>query len=48
LIALQRARRLSVDRLPTRRIKLDEINSGFDWLANGEASRQVTSFLRLG
>ena len=43
-IALYRAGRLPVDRLVTHRIKLDEINLGFDRLANGEAVRQVIVF----
>jgi alcohol dehydrogenase len=43
-IALYRAGRLPVDRLVTHRIKLDEINLGFDRLANGEAIRQVIVF----
>ena len=43
-IALYRAGRLPVDRLVTHRIKLGEINLGFDRLANGEAVRQVIVF----
>ncbi|MBI4292590.1 MAG: zinc-dependent alcohol dehydrogenase family protein [Betaproteobacteria bacterium] len=43
-IALYRAGRLPVDRLVTHRIGLDEINLGFDRLANGEAVRQVIVF----
>ena len=43
-IALYRAGRLPVDRLVTHRINLDEINLGFDRLANGEAVRQVIIF----
>jgi alcohol dehydrogenase len=43
-IALYRAGRLPVDRLVTHRIKLDEINLGFDRLANGEAVRQIIVF----
>ena len=43
-IALYRAGRLPVDRLVTHRIGLDEINLGFDRLANGEAIRQVIVF----
>ncbi|HUY04663.1 MAG TPA: hypothetical protein VMV33_15405, partial [Rhodocyclaceae bacterium] len=43
-IELYRAGRLPVDRLVTHRIKLDEINLGFDRLANGEAIRQVIVF----
>ena len=43
-IALYRQGRLPVDRLLTGRLKLDEINLGFDRLANGEAVRQVITF----
>lgn len=43
-IALYRAGRLPVERLVTHRIGLDEINLGFDRLANGEAVRQVIVF----
>lgn len=43
-IALYRAGRLPIDKLVTHRIKLDEINLGFDRLANGEAIRQVIVF----
>ena len=43
-IALYRAGRLPVDRLVTHRIKLDEINLGFDRLANGTAIRQIIVF----
>ncbi len=43
-IALYFAGRLPVDKLVTHRIKLDEINLGFDRLANGEAIRQVIVF----
>ena len=43
-IALHRAGRLPVERLVTHRIKLDEINLGFDRLANGEAVRQIIIF----
>ena len=35
---------LPVDRLLTHRLKLDEINQGFDRLARGEAVRQVILF----
>jgi Zn-dependent alcohol dehydrogenase len=40
-VALYRAGRLPVDRLLTHRLRLDEINLGFDRLARGEAVRQV-------
>ncbi|HLF22856.1 MAG TPA: zinc-binding dehydrogenase, partial [Burkholderiales bacterium] len=43
-IALYRQGRLPVDRLLTGRLRLDEINLGFDRLANGEAIRQVVIF----
>lgn len=40
-IALYRAGRLPVDRLLTHTLRLDELNAGFDRLAQGEAVRQV-------
>ncbi|ROO24954.1 alcohol dehydrogenase [Salinisphaera orenii MK-B5] len=40
-IALYQAGRLPVDRLLTHRLSLDEINTGFERLAAGEAIRQV-------
>ncbi len=40
-IALYRAGRLPVDRLLTHTLRLDELNTGFDRLARGEAVRQV-------
>jgi alcohol dehydrogenase len=43
-IALYRAGRLPVDKLVTHRIGLDEINLGFDRLANGQAVRQIIVF----
>jgi len=43
-IELYFAGRLPIDKLITHRIKLDEINLGFDRLANGEAIRQVILF----
>ncbi len=43
-IALYRAGRLPVDRLLTHRLRLDDINAGFDRLARGEAIRQVIEF----
>ena len=43
-IALYQAGRLPVDKLLTHRLKLDEINEGFERLAKGEAIRQVILF----
>lgn len=43
-IALHRAGRLPVEKLLTHTLKLDEINTGFDRLARGEAVRQVIVF----
>jgi alcohol dehydrogenase len=43
-IAMYRAGLLPVDRLLTHRLRLDEINEGFDVLARGEAVRQVVLF----
>ncbi len=43
-IDLFKAGRLPVDRLITHRLKLDQINEGFDRLAAGEAVRQVILF----
>lgn len=43
-IALHRAGRLPVEQLLTHTLKLDEINTGFDRLARGEAVRQVILF----
>lgn len=43
-IDLYRAGRLPVEQLLTRTIRLDEINEGFDALAQGKAVRQVVSF----
>ncbi|MHB0774829.1 zinc-dependent alcohol dehydrogenase family protein [Halomonas sp. WWR20] len=43
-IALYQAGRLPVDKLLTHRLKLDEINEGFDRLAEGQAIRQVIEF----
>lgn len=43
-IALYRAGLLPVDRLLTHRIRLSELNEGFDRLARGEAVRQVVIF----
>lgn len=43
-IALYQAGRLPVDRLLTHRLRLDEINTGFERLAAGQAIRQVIVF----
>jgi alcohol dehydrogenase len=43
-IALYQAGRLPVDRLLTHRIALDDVNEGFDRLADGLAVRQVIVF----
>jgi alcohol dehydrogenase len=43
-IALYRAGKLPVDRLMSARLRLDEINAGFDRLDRGEAVRQVVVF----
>lgn len=43
-LALYRQGRLPVDRLLTGRLTLDEINHGFDMLAQGKAIRQVVVF----
>lgn len=43
-IALYQSGRLPVDRLLTHRLRLDEINEGFDRLADGKAIRQVIEF----
>ncbi|WP_342594655.1 zinc-dependent alcohol dehydrogenase family protein [Salinicola lusitanus] len=43
-IALYRAGRLPVEKLLTHRLKLEEINLGFDRLASGEAIRQIIDF----
>ena len=43
-VALYRAGRLAVDRLLTHRLTLDEVNEGFDRLAEGRAVRQVILF----
>ncbi|RIX74353.1 zinc-dependent alcohol dehydrogenase family protein [Acidovorax cavernicola] len=42
-IALYRQGKLPVDRLLTGRLKLDEINEGFDRLQRGEAIRQIVT-----
>ena len=43
-IALYRQGRLPVDKLLTGRLKLDQINEGFDLLHEGKAVRQVILF----
>jgi Zn-dependent alcohol dehydrogenase len=43
-IALYRQGRMPVDKLLTHRLKLDEINAGFDRLHEGKAIRQVVVF----
>ena len=43
-VALYQAGRLPVNRLLTRRMTLDQINEGFDQLADGAAVRQVVVF----
>lgn len=43
-IALYQAGRLPVDKLLTHRMKLEDINEGFDRLADGDAIRQVIVF----
>ncbi len=43
-MAMHRAGRLPVDQLLTHRLRLDEINEGFDRLAEGRAVRQVIIF----
>ena len=44
LIELYQRGRLPVDRLMSGRLSLDEINAGFDRLAEGKAVRQVVVF----
>ena len=44
IIALFRAGRLHVDQLLTHRLKLEEINEGFDRLREGVGARQVVAF----
>jgi alcohol dehydrogenase len=43
-ISLYRQGRLPIDRLMTDRIKLDDINAGFERLRRGDAVRQVIAF----
>jgi alcohol dehydrogenase len=43
-IALYQAGRLPVDKLMTHKMKLEDINEGFETLAMGEAIRQIITF----
>ena len=43
-VALHREGRLPVERLLTHRIALDDVNEGFDRLADGRAVRQAVVF----
>ena len=43
-VALYRQGRLPVDKLLTHRLKLDDINEGFERLREGRAVRQVVLF----
>ncbi|WP_373512583.1 zinc-dependent alcohol dehydrogenase family protein [Persicitalea sp.] len=43
-IALYQSGRLPVDKLMTHKLRLDEINEGFERLANGDAIRQIVTF----
>ena len=43
-IALYQSGRLPVDKLLTHRLRLDEVNEGFERLAKGEAIRQIITF----
>jgi Zn-dependent alcohol dehydrogenase len=43
-VSLYQAGRLPVDQLLTHRLTLDEVNEGFDRLADGQAVRQVIVF----
>jgi alcohol dehydrogenase len=43
-IALYRQGKLPVDRLLSDRLKLDDINAGFDRLADVAAVRQIVTF----
>ena len=43
-VALYREGRLPVDKLLTHRLKLDDINAGFERLRTGQAIRQVVEF----
>jgi Zn-dependent alcohol dehydrogenase len=43
-VALYQAGRLPVDKLLTHRLALEDVNEGFDRLADGHAVRQVILF----
>jgi Zn-dependent alcohol dehydrogenase len=43
-IELYKRGRLPIDRLMSGRLKLEEVNLGFDWLHEGKAVRQVVTF----
>ncbi len=43
-IGMYMAGLLPVDKLHTHTLRLDEINAGFDWLAQAQAVRQIISF----
>ncbi|GAB3995821.1 zinc-dependent alcohol dehydrogenase family protein [Spirosoma daeguense] len=43
-ISLYQAGRLPVDKLMTHKLRLDEVNEGFERLAKGEAIRQIITF----
>jgi alcohol dehydrogenase len=43
-VALYRLGRLPVDKLLTHRLRLDDINEGFERLREGKAVRQVVTF----
>jgi alcohol dehydrogenase len=44
-LGLYKRGKLPVDRLLTHRLKLEEINEGFDRLADGSAVRQIVEFI---
>jgi alcohol dehydrogenase len=43
-VSLYRQGKLPVDKLLTHRLKLDDINAGFERLRTGQAVRQVVTF----
>ncbi|CAN5908056.1 hypothetical protein BH24BAC1_BH24BAC1_20230 [soil metagenome] len=43
-IALYQSGRLPVDKLMTHKLRLHEVNEGFERLAKGEAIRQIITF----
>ena len=43
-IALYQSGRLPVDKLLTHKLRLDDVNEGFERLANGDAIRQIITF----